>query len=154
MQSDPSIGGRVALKGGSLSVQNNAKTTGKRPGGITGKGFMPGKSGNPGGRPKKRPISDRYADLAGYPLPDDPRLMMKLEKRATYGDALALSQFRGAIKGKPEAAREIREAIRRAAAQSRQDRCWPSPIAAEFPVFPLSNTAIPHANIMAFQTWQ
>jgi hypothetical protein len=77
---------------------------------------MPGKSGNPGGRPKKRPISDRYADLAERPLPDDLRLMMKLEKGATYGDALALSQFRGAIKGKPKAAREIREAIRRATA--------------------------------------
>jgi hypothetical protein len=100
-----------------LGVQNNTKTTGKRPGGITGKGFMPGKSGNPGGRPKKRPISDRYADLAEQPLPDDLRLMMKLEKGATWGDALALSQFRGAIKGKPEAAREIREAIEGKATQ-------------------------------------
>jgi Family of unknown function (DUF5681) len=30
------------------SVQNNGRTTG----GITGKGFRPGQSGNPGGRPK------------------------------------------------------------------------------------------------------
>jgi Family of unknown function (DUF5681) len=30
------------------TVQNNGGTTG----GITGKGFMPGRSGNPGGRPK------------------------------------------------------------------------------------------------------
>lgn len=29
-------------------VQNNGRTAG----GITGKGFMPGRSGNPGGRPK------------------------------------------------------------------------------------------------------
>jgi hypothetical protein len=29
-------------------VQNNGRTTG----GITGRGFMPGRSGNPGGRPK------------------------------------------------------------------------------------------------------
>ena len=32
------------------SVANNEKTT--KLGGITGKGFMPGKSGNPSGRPK------------------------------------------------------------------------------------------------------
>lgn len=32
-------------------VENNKKTT-KKLGGCTGKGFMPGKSGNPGGRPK------------------------------------------------------------------------------------------------------
>ena len=32
-------------------VQNNTETT-KLVGGITGKGFMPGQSGNPGGRPK------------------------------------------------------------------------------------------------------
>jgi len=32
-------------------VENNEKAT-KRLGGITGKGFMPGKSGNPGGRPR------------------------------------------------------------------------------------------------------
>lgn len=33
------------------NVENNAETT-KKPGGVTGKGFMPGQSGNPGGRPK------------------------------------------------------------------------------------------------------
>ena len=31
-------------------AENNHQTT--RPGGITGKGFKPGQSGNPGGRPK------------------------------------------------------------------------------------------------------
>lgn len=33
-------------------VANNAGTTGKMLGGITGKGFMPGQSGNSSGRPK------------------------------------------------------------------------------------------------------
>ena len=36
---------------------------------------------------------------------------MGLRKGATYGEAIALGQARQAIKGKPEAAREIREAI-------------------------------------------
>ncbi len=33
------------------NVENNAEST-KKLGGITGKGFKPGQSGNPGGRPK------------------------------------------------------------------------------------------------------
>ena len=37
-------------------VDNNKKTTG----GATGKGFQPGQSGNPGGRPKQaKPFKDR-----------------------------------------------------------------------------------------------
>lgn len=31
---------------------NNIENNGKSTGGVTGKGFLPGKSGNPGGRPK------------------------------------------------------------------------------------------------------
>lgn len=37
-------------------VQNNGKTTG----GVTGKGFMPGKSGNPGGRPAMSDAAREY----------------------------------------------------------------------------------------------
>lgn len=33
-------------------VANNKENNGKMLGGITGKGFMPGQSGNPSGRPK------------------------------------------------------------------------------------------------------
>jgi len=69
--------------------------------------FKPGHSGNPGGRPKKRPISDRYEACAEEPLPDDLRRIMKLRKGATWGDAVAISQYRAALKGKPDAAREI-----------------------------------------------
>lgn len=39
----------------SRDVANNAGTTGKRLGGITGKGFLPGRNGNPSGRPKRLP---------------------------------------------------------------------------------------------------
>src|SRR5271156_4076312 len=73
--------------------------------------WAPGQSGNPTGRPRKRPISDRYAEMVETVLPDDLRNAVGLPKGATYGDAIALSQARQAIKGKPEAAREIREAI-------------------------------------------
>ena len=42
-------------------VRNNPGTT--RPGGVTGAGFMPGQSGNPGGRPKG--LSRRVRELVG-----------------------------------------------------------------------------------------
>ena len=73
--------------------------------------WAPGQSGNPSGGPRRRPISDRYAEMVETALPDDLRNAVGLPKGATYGDAIALSQARQAIKGKPEAAREIREAI-------------------------------------------
>lgn len=34
-------------------------------GGITGKGFMPGESGNPGGRPKKKPVTEILEEIFG-----------------------------------------------------------------------------------------
>ena len=73
--------------------------------------WKPGQSGNPGGRPKRRPISDRYEVLADTVLPDDLRRKLSLKEGATYGDALALRIFHAAIKGAPPAAREVREAI-------------------------------------------
>ena len=49
------------------NVENNAETT-KKPGGVTGKGFMPGQSGNPGGRPKEnaevRDLARQHTKLA------------------------------------------------------------------------------------------
>jgi hypothetical protein len=42
-------------------VQNNSRTT--RPGGVTGAGFLPGASGNPGGRPKG--LGRRVRELVG-----------------------------------------------------------------------------------------
>ena len=79
--------------------------------------WKPGESGNPSGRPKSRPISDRYQACAEKRLPEDLRMMLKLKKGATYGDAVALAQFRAAIKGKSDAAREVREAIEGKATQ-------------------------------------
>lgn len=35
-----------------VPVENNGKTTANGLGGVTGRGFLPGHSGNPGGRPK------------------------------------------------------------------------------------------------------
>jgi hypothetical protein len=69
------------------------------------KKWVPGQSGNLSGRPRKRPISDRYAEMVETMLPNDVRTALRLPEGATYGDAIALAQARQAIKGKPEAAR-------------------------------------------------
>jgi Family of unknown function (DUF5681) len=92
-------------------VQNNVKNNAKKPGGITGKGFSPGQSGNPGGRPKKRPISERYLTVAELPVDEKLRKKLGLPIGATYADAGVVAQYNAMIRGNPSAAREIREAI-------------------------------------------
>ncbi len=81
------------------------------------KPWKPGESGNLSGRPKMRPISDRYAERAETALPEEERIKRGLPRGATYGDALAFDQFNAALNGRTEAAREIREAIEGKAAQ-------------------------------------
>ena len=78
-------------------------------------------SGNPGGRPRKRPISDRYAELAEIELPKKDRIKHGLPEGATHGDALAIVMFKAALEGKTDAAREIREAIEGKTGQRRED---------------------------------
>jgi hypothetical protein len=99
------------------------ENTVKKPGNTSGL-KPPWKKGcpspNPGGRPKKNPISDRYAEVAETPVPERVRKIMKLRRGATHGDAIAFSQARAAIKGRTDAAREFREAIEGKAAQRLQ----------------------------------
>ena len=65
--------------------------------------FPPKVSGNPGGRPRK-PITEAYADMAEQKYPGDP-------EGRTYAQLIAEGQCKAAIKGKTDAAREIREAL-------------------------------------------
>jgi len=74
------------------------------------KPFKPGQSGNPGGRPRKRLMSDRYAALLDEPF-DEAQARRKLPKGATWVDAIVRGLALAAINGKVEAAREIREGI-------------------------------------------
>jgi hypothetical protein len=62
-----------------------------------------GISGNPSGRPRK-PITEAYADMAEQKYPGDP-------EGRTYAQLIAEGQCKAAIKGKTDAAREIREAL-------------------------------------------
>jgi hypothetical protein len=73
--------------------------------------FKPGLSGNPGGRPKKRPISTRYALLADVEVPERIRKKLKLPKGATLADAGVVALYGAMAEGKHGAAKEIREGI-------------------------------------------
>ena len=81
------------------------------------KPFEPGRSGNPGGRPKKRPLSDRYAELLESPLPEKVRKAMDptgetLRPGSTWGDGIALAAARESIqKGGWSARKDVREAV-------------------------------------------
>jgi hypothetical protein len=65
--------------------------------------FRKGQSGNPGGRPKTL-ITDAYRRVAKKKYPNDP-------ENRTYAQLVAEVQFRAAIKGKTEAAKEITERL-------------------------------------------
>jgi hypothetical protein len=71
--------------------------------------WKPGESGNPSGRPKKRPMSDAYGEYAERLLPEKFRLELSLEEGATFAEAVTQGLFLSAMKGNVPAARELRE---------------------------------------------
>ena len=77
--------------------------------------WKPGQSGNPSGRPKKKPITDAYERLAKKRLPKRFRDKLIAEGfsvplKATFADAVAFAQYGKALTGESANAREIREA--------------------------------------------
>jgi hypothetical protein len=96
------------------AVENNGKTTQKRAGGITGKGFQPGQSGNPGGRPKNAPLSHACRELLARAVPGDPEgrtyseaIAGTLAERALAGDIRAAQEIADRAEGKPRQSLEI-----------------------------------------------
>ena len=86
-------------------------TTQKQRGGITGKGFLPGKSGNPDGRPrgtrnistKMREALDKLGakDAQGKPVPVEDALVQKVIKMALDGDRKMIELIWNYLDGKP-----------------------------------------------------
>lgn len=67
--------------------------------------FKPGQSGNPKGRPRKRPLSDLLAEKLvetadGADAPWDDRLVMALLTTAVGGDVAALKEVFNRLEGK------------------------------------------------------
>lgn len=80
--------------------------------------WKPGESGNPGGRPKKRPITDEYFQLADQPIPEKLRKKMQrkweveLPEGITYSKMNALIRYLSTMEeGGHTSSKEIREAI-------------------------------------------
>jgi hypothetical protein len=69
--------------------------------------WKPGQSGNPGGRPKRKPLTDAYAALLDKPIPPDMARQLKLDESTTYAEVIAMSLLREAVKGKVNAAAEL-----------------------------------------------
>jgi hypothetical protein len=87
------------------------------PGNLTP--YPPGVSGNPSGRPKRRPITDEYFQILSEPIPETLRLKVNaqfkeelLPKGTTWARAGALRRALDSLmEGGHMASKEMREAI-------------------------------------------
>lgn len=61
--------------------------------------FQPGESGNPSGRPKKKPISDAYAAILNNPA-DAKKLAQAQFDKACAGDTSAAKEIADRVEGK------------------------------------------------------
>ena len=79
--------------------------------------FKPGQSGNPGGRPKKQPITDYLIDQLDQPIPEamkaklPPIFVEVYGTDATFGQVLAFKLVAQGLKGDMQAAKEILDRV-------------------------------------------
>lgn len=66
--------------------------------------FQPGVSGNPGGRPKRKPLTEAYQALMNQVCPED-------KDGRTYAQLIARALMKEAIKGKVQAAAELADRV-------------------------------------------
>src|ERR1700681_2032618 len=87
-----------------MRVENNAKTTTRRlRGGVTGKGFEPGRSGNPGGRPKGTLLDKTLVELLEADGGRHCRAIAeKLIAKAQRGDVRAARLIAERTEGRPK----------------------------------------------------
>ena len=83
-------------------------------GGITGKGFLPGKSGNPSGRPKSKLLSEAYRKKLGELVPGDPegrtfaeKICDEMVRLASKGKHLHASEIADRVEGKPRQSYDV-----------------------------------------------
>lgn len=90
--------------------------------------WKPGESGNLTGRPRRRPISDAYAEYVQRPVPEERRRELDLWEGATHADAMAAALVIAACKGSVAEARELREAIEGKTSERPKDKEISGPI--------------------------
>ena len=86
------------------SAANTARTRGLKP-------WKPGQSGNPGGRPKKKPLTEAYNLILKRRVPKDVLAKLALRGHPTYAQVIAMALAREAIKGKVHAAAEMADRV-------------------------------------------
>jgi len=86
--------------------ENKAKNTA-----FEARKWKPGQSGNPGGRPKKKPLTDAYAHVLVRRVPAEIVRKLGLRGKPTYAEVIAMSLAREAIKGKVNAASEMADRV-------------------------------------------
>jgi hypothetical protein len=95
----------------SASAPENRRKTGKQVPGSEATRFPPGRSGNPGGRPKTAPLSQACRELLAASVPRDPM-------RRTYAEAIAQTLAEKALAGDIRAAAELADRAEGRARQS------------------------------------
>jgi hypothetical protein len=92
-----------------MTAQNSAKTAKK-----IGRPFPKGKSGNPGGRPKRTPLADACREVLALPVPGDSegrtyaeKIAATLAEKAAKGDIRAAAELADRAEGKPRQSVEI-----------------------------------------------
>ena len=90
--------------GSGNTASNSARTRGLVP-------WKPGQSGNPSGRPKRKPLTDAYAAILEKKFPADVAAKLMLLGRPTYAQVIAISLAQEAIKGKVQAASELADRV-------------------------------------------
>ena len=86
---------------GQNTEKNTARTAGLRP------PWKPGQSGNPGGRPKRKVLTDAYTALLDQNIPPDLARKLQISESSTYAEVIAMALVREAVKGKVNAAAEL-----------------------------------------------
>jgi hypothetical protein len=96
-------------KPGDPAVEKQRENNGKHLGGITGKGFLPGQSGNPGGRPKGSiKISTAFQHSLARLVPGDAegrsyaqKIADTIVELAASGDVRAIKEVADRTEGRP-----------------------------------------------------
>ena len=85
--------------------RSNAKNNAKQPGGVTGKGFRPGQSGNPKGRPRTTGLIAALRAAVGETVPDgrtvEQCLVDKLVAQGLRGNQQAIAEIFDRLEGRP-----------------------------------------------------
>lgn len=102
-------------RGNVVRIDSNRDTNGQfKRGNKLGHRFRPGESGNPGGRPKIKLISQAAREILAQPVPHDrlgrtyaELIAVALATRASRGNVAAASELADRSEGRPRVAVEI-----------------------------------------------